>query len=126
MYWKPAPPAVGVAPPSDFVISRSTDRTTEVFAVDSSFAGLVSFGVVTFAVFTMTSVPGATPAPAFTTTVIDGAAPTARLVSVQLTEPLSPTAGVVQVQPAPALSDTNVVPAGSGSLTCTGAATGGP
>ena len=119
-------PATGVAPPSDFVTFRSSTRTTDVFAVDVLFDGLLSCGAVTAAVFTITSVPGATPAPTFTTTVIDGAPPTASEASEHETVPFAPTAGVVHDQPAPALSDTKVVFAGSGSLTSTSVAFDGP
>jgi hypothetical protein len=54
------------------------------------------------------------------------ALPNARLGFVQVTLPLAPAAGVVQVQPAGAESETNVVPAGSVSLIVTDCASLGP
>ena len=53
-------------------------------------------------------------------------APLARDAVVQLTVPVEPTAGVVQVQPAGCVSDWKVVSAGRGSFIVTLAAAFGP
>ena len=51
---------------------------------------------------------------------------TAKLALLQLIAPLAPTAGVVHVQPAGAMSETNVVPEGSVSLQLALVALSGP
>ena len=52
----------------------------------------------------------------FTTTIILAEAPEARLASVQVTVPVAPTAGVVQIQPAGAEMDAKVVLVGTTSV----------
>jgi|ERR1700677_19835 hypothetical protein len=52
----------------------------------------------------------------FTTTIMLADAPEARLASVQVTVPVAPTAGVVQVQPAGAEIDAKVVLVGTTSV----------
>ena len=71
-------------------------------------------------------VPAATVAGTFTTTIMSAVAPTARLGSVQFTFPVPPTAGVVQIQPAGADTDWNVVFVGVASVKLTPAAAAGP
>jgi hypothetical protein len=61
-----------------------------------------------------------------TTTTMFAEAPTARLGSVQVTFPVEPTAGVVQVQPAGAKTDWNVVFSGVASVKLTVVAAAGP
>ena len=63
---------------------------------------------------------------AIATVRVKTALPTARLGFEQVTVPLVPTAGVVHDQPPGEESDTNVVPAGSGSERLTLAALLGP
>src|SRR3989441_1259521 len=62
----------------------------------------------------------------WTTMVNVAVAPLASDAAVQLTVPVEPTAGVVQVQPAGCVSDRKVVCAGNGSLMVTLAAAFGP
>src|SRR5271169_5929032 len=62
----------------------------------------------------------------FTTTTMSAVAPTASVGSVQVTFPVLPTAGVVQVQPAGASTDRNVVLGGVASVKLTPAAEPGP
>ena len=52
----------------------------------------------------------------FTTTIMLADAPEAKLASVQVTVPVAPTAGVVQVQPAGAEIEANVVFVGTTSV----------
>ena len=52
----------------------------------------------------------------FTTTIILAEAPEAKLASVQVTVPVAPTAGVVQIQPAGAEMDAKVVLVGTTSV----------
>ena len=61
--------------------------------------------------------PPNTLAGTFTTITMSAALPAARLAeSVQITFPLDPTAGAVHVQPAGAITDSNVVFVGVGSV----------
>ena len=62
----------------------------------------------------------------FTTTMMFADALRARLGLVQVTLPVPPTAGVVQVQPAGAETEANVVLAGTGSRKLTPLAAPGP
>src|SRR5258708_6740738 len=48
-----------------------------------------------------------------------GAAPAAKLDRVEVMRPVPPTGGVVEVQPAGAVNDTKVVPAGTRSVSAT-------
>ena len=80
---------------------------------------------VTDAVFEIT-VPLATPAPTFTTSVNVGALPFVTVASVAVIVPVAPTSGVVTLHPAGAVNDTNVVFAGTTSLRLTVVASLGP
>ena len=80
---------------------------------------------VTSAVSEMTT-PEEVPAFTFTTTMIVAGAPTARVATEQDTVPVPPTEGALQVQPAGALTETNVVLDGTVSLSWVGPATDGP
>ena len=71
-------------------------------------------------------VPFATDEPKWTTSVKAAAAPAATVPVVQEIVPVTPTAGVVHVQPAGVASDTKVVPAGRVSDTVTVCASLGP
>src|SRR6266550_5441157 len=89
---------------------------TMVEVVELLFSSLGSKVVVlTVAVF-VKKVPGVASAGTWTTNVKTSPLVKERLGFVQSTVPLAPTAGVVQVQPAGADSDTNVSVAGSGSF----------
>ena len=68
----------------------------------------------------------ATVAATFTTTTMFADAPEARLVSVQVTFPVPPTAGVVHDQPAGIETEANVVLAGIASRKLTAEAAAGP
>src|SRR5437773_39170 len=74
----------------------------------------------------MRTVPFGVAGSTFTMTVNVTDAPDASAPAVHVTAPVLPTAGVVQVQPLGTVIDTNVVCAGSGSLTVTLAAVDGP
>ena len=74
----------------------------------------------------LTSVCSAAANAARTTSVSSMSSPLASVAVVQLTVPPEPTAGSVQLVPALAVSDTNVMPAGSGSLMTTSCAVDGP
>ena len=63
---------------------------------------------------------------ALATSVTTTLAPSARVAVVQVIVPPAPTAGVVQFVPAGALSETNVMPAGSVSAMTTPCAVDGP
>ena len=105
-------PATTGSGESTIVSDRSAEVETVVVAVALLFAPFGSPVVdVTFAVFEST-VPDATVG-ATATVSVNVAVPTANDGFVQLTVPAAPTAGVVQLQPATAGSDTNVVPVGS-------------
>jgi hypothetical protein len=111
---------------SVLVIERSAELgPTVVVAVAELSAGTGSaVDDVTVAVFE-TTVAGATAASTRATSV-KIALPALTLGFEQETVPFAPTAGVVHVHPAGALSETNVVPAGSVSLIVAEAAFVGP
>ena len=112
--------------PSLLVTLRSAELPTVVVAVALSLAAFGSGVVlVTVAVLEM-NVPAATPAPTSTTSVKVALAPAARVGRVQVTGPVPPTAGVVQLKPAGAVSETKVVPAGRVSARLTAWASLGP
>ena len=112
-------PAVTVVTPSLLVTERSADVATVVVVVALSLAAFGSLvAAETVAVLLMT-VPAATLAPTWTMSVKVWVAPAARLAIVQVTVPLPPTAGVVQLKPAGAVSETKVVPAGRVSVRLT-------
>jgi prephenate dehydrogenase len=71
-------------------------------------------------------VPAATEGATFTTTIMPAEVPAASAGSVQFTVPVPPTAGVVQVQPAGARTDWNVVLVGVASVKLAPAAAAGP
>jgi hypothetical protein len=71
-------------------------------------------------------VPAATLGATLTTTIMLADAPDARLGSVQVTFPVAPTAGVTQVQPAGAMTDSNVVFVGVASVKFATVAAAGP
>jgi hypothetical protein len=79
----------------------------------------------TVAVFAM-MIPLATPAFTFTTSVNVAMANAATLGLVQLTVPVKPITGVVQVHPAAAANETNVVLAGMESVSTEDVAAWGP
>src|SRR6266496_4291643 len=120
-------PAVIVAGPL-FVTERSAEALTVAeldwlllpgvgsLVVDDAEAVFVS--VVLFTTF----------APTFKTSVKVAEEPEASVPIVQFTEPLAPTAGFVQLNAGPVFcaSETNVVPAGSVSLSVTLCASLGP
>ncbi len=71
-------------------------------------------------------VPGAVPLAMCRVSVKFTLSPAVKFGLVQVTVPVPPTAGVVQVQPAGESSETNVIPAGIGSETAVAAASSGP
>lgn len=107
-------PGVLVEMPSVCVMRRSVPFAV-VVAVALLFAG---FGSVvlddTVAVFV--SVVPAALGLAFTMIVNVPVSPLDAVVFVKVTVPVPPTAGVMIVHPTGAFADTNVVPAGSGSV----------
>ena len=108
------------------VIYRSAEVFTVVVAVALLLAGVGSVvEELTVAVLEMT-VPLAVVESTFTTMVKLALSPLPIVAFVHVTVPLAPTAGVVQVQPAAALSETKVVCSGSGSVTLTELACEGP
>ena len=108
-----------------FVVDKSAAPETVVVAVPVSLPG---FGSVvadeTVALFVMT-VPEATEAPTFTTSV-NTELPTANEPLLQLIAPVLPTPGLVQLQPLGETSEMKVVPAGSVSVRAAETATLGP
>src|SRR5262245_34708790 len=103
---------------SDFRTRRLALASTVVAAVAALLPETGSSADVTVAVVLRT-VPFAIPAPTFTTSVKDTLAPADSAALVQLTVPVAPTAGVVQLHPAGELRDTKVVPAGRESARAT-------
>ena len=107
------------------VVDKSAAPETVVVAVPVSLPG---FGSVvadeTVALFEIT-VPEATEAPTFATSV-NTELPTANEPLLQLIAPTLPTPGLVQLQPLGEMSETNVVPAGKVSVINAEAATLGP
>ena len=115
-------------PPSVLVIDRSARFCTVVVAVAELLAGLGSVvELVTVAVF-VTTVPFGVFAFAFSTIVKTAVSPAATAALEKVMVPVPPTAGVAGVHPLPVVTpaDTNVVPAGITSVTCTEAASDGP
>lgn len=113
-------PDAAVAGPV-FVIETSAITWTVVVAVDALFADTGSFAAEIVAVFeTLPALFGAltTSVKVLRTAGIDR--------RLQLMVPFAPGAGVVHDQPPGAVSETNVVPAGSGSLSVTLIALPGP
>src|SRR5512132_2316713 len=96
---------------SDFRTSRLAPELTVVVAVAELFPAAGSSVDVTLAVL-LTIVPLGVAAFTFTTSAKDPLPLAGRVAMVQLTVPVPPTAGVVQVHPAGDVRDTNVVVAG--------------
>jgi len=106
--------------------TRSARALTVVLAAPVLFPELGS-GVELAAVAELLMVlPARTLAPMCTTMVKVGAAPAATVGLAKVTVPVPPTAGAAMVQPAGALAETNVVPAGRVSETLTLCASLGP
>ena len=108
------------------VIETSADKAAEavVFAVAVLLPGVGS-AVVVVTVAVLLTVP-VVPAPTSTTRVNTSLAPEATEGLVQLTVPVAPTAGVVQVQPAADVNELKVTPAGNGSFNADVTAAFGP
>src|SRR5208282_268422 len=91
---------------------------TDALAVLTEFVADTEEGAVIEATVTL--------AGTFNTTTIFAVSPTAKLGSVQVTFPVPPTAGVVQVHPAGASTDWYVVFAGVASVKLAAVAAAGP
>src|SRR5258707_989019 len=106
--------------------SAETPTVAELVALLLAGFGSVT-GDETVAVFVIVE-PFATVAPTLSTIVKEAEAPFASVASVQLTDPVPPTAGFAQVNAGPVacVSDTKVVPAGSASVSVTLCASFGP
>jgi len=104
------------------VTVRSQTSTTAVVVV--VVLVLTAFVAVTDDVAVMD--PAATVGATFTTTIMSAAVPEAMLVSVQLTVPVAPTAGLVHTHPAGADTDWNVVLVGVASVKLTADPAAGP
>ena len=108
-----------------FVVDKSAAPETVVVAVPVSLPGLGSVvAELAIALFEIT-VPEATDAPTFTTSV-NTELLTANAPLLQLIAPTLPTPGLVQLQPLGETSETKVVPAGSVSVSAAAVATLGP
>ena len=117
-----APPATAAAA-AVFVIARAAVATPVAVAVEELFAGFASAVALTAAVLD-TVAPMPLPAARTSVNVLEAA--DASVAAEQVIVPVPPTAGVVQVKPAGAVSDWNVIPAGIVSVTCTVDAASGP
>src|SRR4051812_45267589 len=108
--------------------ATSAWASTAVVAVAVLFVVTGSLVVVVADALLVRVAPLATLAATLTMTVKVWLTPAVRLASEQLTVPLAPAVGVVQVKvgPAPWLSETKVVPVGRASLRATVAASDGP
>ena len=118
------PAVTGLGAPV-FVTARSQVVVTVVLVVVLLLAELGSLVVeetVEVAVMEATVTVDAT----FTTTMMSADEPEAKLVSVQVTLPVPPTAGAVQDQPTGAETEAKVVLAGVASTKETAAAAAGP
>lgn len=119
------PPGTAVATPSVFVIERSAEVLTAVVVTELSPPGFGSFvDELTVAVLVIVP-PDGIVGLTFTTSV-KLAFPIPKDAFVQLTAPVAPTAGVVQLQPPGEASETKVVPAGTESARTALAAASGP
>jgi hypothetical protein len=107
------------------VTVRSQATVTGVATVVLLFAAVGSLLVVVTVEFAV-MVPAATVVGTFTTTMMSAAVVAARFGVVQFTFPLAPTAGWVQVQPAGADTDSNVVLTGVASVKLKPVAAAGP
>jgi hypothetical protein len=117
----------GVTVAAAVLVTDTSEETETVAVVVAELLPGVGSVVVAETVAVLATVPEA-PEGTFTTRESVAEAPAARVAPVQLTVPLAPTAGVVQVKAGPAVwvEETNVVPAGSGSLMTTACASLGP
>src|SRR5271156_5214343 len=115
------PAATGFGVPLLVTIRSHTSLTLVVTIVVLVFTEFDADSVEVAVIAGATTV-GAT----FTTTTISAVSPTAKLGSVQVTFPVEPTAGVVQVHPAGAITDANVVFAGVASVKFAVVAAAGP
>src|ERR1700685_1256294 len=118
------PAATGVGVPL-LVTARSQSTETVVATVVlllAVFGSLVEEVIVEVAVI----VPAATVAATFTPMIMSADAPEARLVSVQFTLPVAPTAGYVHAQPGGTDTEAKVVFAGMASWKITAEAAAGP
>ena len=108
-----------------FVVDKSAAPETVVVAVPVSLPGLGSVVTdETVALFVIT-VPDATAASTFATSV-NTELPAANEPLLQLIAPTLPTPGLVQLQPLGEMSETNVVPTGNVSVRPAAVATLGP
>jgi hypothetical protein len=107
------------------VTARSQATVTGVTTVVLLFAEVGSLVVAVTDEFAVIE-PAASVDGTFTTTTMSAVAFTPSVGSVQLTFPVLPTAGVVQVQPAGASTDSNVVFSGVASVKLTAEAAAGP
>src|SRR5579864_6970432 len=112
-----APAAIGLGVPL-LVTARSQAEPTPVETVVLLLDELGSLVVAVTEEFAVIVV-GATLAGTFTTTMMSAEALEARLGSLHVTVPVVPTAGVVQVHPAGAITDWNVVFVGVASVKTT-------
>src|SRR5687767_12111423 len=103
---------------------------SSLFSSSGSEGNMSPSGVTMGGVRTLTplviTVPGGVSGSMLTTSVKTSSAPTGTLGLVQVTVPLVPTAGVLQVQPAGEASETKVVPPGNGSLNVASNEASGP
>jgi hypothetical protein len=118
-------PALTGSGESVLVSRRSAAVATVVVAVAELLPGVGSVVADAAVAVLVISVPAAV-FDATRTASVNCALPAARLGFEHDTVPLAPTAGVVHVQPAGALSETNVVPAGTASVIVADAALDGP
>jgi len=112
---------------SDFVIDKSAVVTTAVVSVSLLLPGVASVGLATVAVLEIVEAAGALELTS-TTNVNVAVAPGASVAAVAVNVPVPPTAGFDSVKAGPAVcaADTNVVFAGTASLSDTLLALLGP
>ena len=118
------PAATGLGVPL-LVTARSQSTETVVATIVlllAVFGSLVEEVIVEVAVI----VPAATVGATLTPTMMSAEEPDARLVSVQFTLPVAPTAGYVHAQPGGMDTDAKVVFAGIASVKLTAEAAAGP
>src|SRR6266436_1959637 len=97
------PAATGEGAP-ELVTSKSTAALTSVLTVVELLAALGSLVAEDADEFAVMVVPSAVAAFTFTVTLMFAAEPAVRLGFVHVTVPVAPTAGVMQVQPAGAIT----------------------
>src|SRR5437773_5102788 len=122
MFW----PAITGSGESVLVTDTSAKAVTTVVSVSELLAALVSVVLVLADAVLDRTVPSAAPGLTRTTSTNVGAAPAATLERVEVTVPLPPTGGVVETQPDGAVNETNVVLAGTASVSDTFCAGLGP